>query len=177
MRVFSPLIVLAQLYLRLRIDRDFQRFRVGLRFSTHRFDILKDRIGVFRFLQRLSFLNSFQSIVHPIQNVSHRAFAVNYGFRVTAIQQRLSHLRRREVRVTSFGLEFRVGVRMRFDDQMNVDGQLWILNFAAFLSSVSALAGRQLIGIELSFREAFRDRVPSPTESIFSLPRIAIAKL
>ena len=85
--VLSPQRVFAQLHFGLRIDRDFQRFRVRLRFGTYRFDIFKDRIGVFSLLQRLAFLNSFQPIVHAIKNVTQGAFAGQFLFGVATVKQ------------------------------------------------------------------------------------------
>jgi len=66
-RLFSPHRGLPQFDFRFGIHGDLERFRVILRFGMNRMDIVEDRIGFGRLLQRLSFLNPLEPIVHSIE--------------------------------------------------------------------------------------------------------------
>jgi len=65
---------------------------------------------------------------------------------------------------------------VRFNNQPNIDGQLRVLVFATLLACATTLASCPNIRSKLLFFNPFDDRVPSPTESPFGLPRASITK-
>src|SRR4051812_10641834 len=72
-RVFPPTSVIAQGHLRLRVHRDLQGLRIVAHLSLHRLHVGEDRVGLLGLLQRLALLDPLEAIVHPIEDVPHRA--------------------------------------------------------------------------------------------------------
>src|SRR3954453_13776213 len=74
-RVFPPTDVLAQGHLGLGVHRDLQRLGLVPHLVPHRLNVGEDRVGLVGLLQRLAFLNALEAVVHPIEDVPHRALA------------------------------------------------------------------------------------------------------
>src|SRR3954469_16978558 len=74
-RVFPPTDVVAQGHLRLGVHRDLQRRGIVADLLADRTDVGEDRVGLLGLLQRLALLEPLEAIVHPVEDVAHRAFA------------------------------------------------------------------------------------------------------
>src|SRR3954462_11741532 len=74
-RVFPPTSVIAQGQLRLRVHRDLQGHAIVPHLLPHLLHVGEDRVGLLGLLQRLAFLDPLEAVVHPIEDVPHRALA------------------------------------------------------------------------------------------------------
>src|SRR5437763_11665123 len=74
-RVFPPTDVVAQGHLRLGVHRDLQRRGVVADLVPYRLDVGEDRVGLLSLLQRLALLEPLEAVVHPVEDVAHRALA------------------------------------------------------------------------------------------------------
>ncbi len=117
----------------------------------------KTRIGLF---QRLAFLDSLQSIIHAVQNVANCAFARQLSFLVAFRQQGFTNLSGRKICVLARSLQFRIRMRVRFDNQANVNRQLRSLLLAAGTTTLATgrLIGCLLIGAVLACQLVSRMR-------------------
>jgi hypothetical protein len=171
----AALRVFAQRHFRFRVHRNLQRFRLLGDLLLNGPDVGEDRIRVFGFLQRLAFAHGPQPIVHAIQNAPHRPFAGEViGRVVLLIPQRREHFGGRKIRVPSRGLEFRIGLGVRFDERTNVGGALRVDVLPA-----GAPPGRKILADRLAgatFLQSFRNRVASPAKASFGLPRLAVTE-
>src|SRR5437763_16188881 len=74
-RVFPPTSVIAQGHLRLRVHGDLQRLGITPGLFPHPLHVGEDRVGLLGLLQRLALPDPLESVVHPVEDVPHRALA------------------------------------------------------------------------------------------------------
>src|SRR6478672_3700666 len=72
-RVFPPTSVIAQGHLRLRVHRDLQGLGIVTHLVLHLLHVGEDRVGLLGLLQRLALPDPLEAVVHPIEDVPHRA--------------------------------------------------------------------------------------------------------
>src|SRR6516164_4993447 len=163
---FSPPRVVSLVDLRLGVDRDFQGLGVVALLLAGGVDVGEDGVRVFGLLQWFGLLNALEAIAQAVEDVAHGALLGQPVVAVTLLAlQRLQDLLGGQVGVASGGLQFRVGLGVRFDDGADVGCQLQVYLFAgqgAFGGEVvdTAQAGRGLVQTRLN-------AVTAPAEAAF----------
>jgi hypothetical protein len=145
-----------------------------LHLLPHRLQVVEDGIRLGRLLERLALLNPFEPIAQPVENVTHRPHAGQVVGRVAlAGLQRLEHFRRRPVGVTPGRLQFRVHLRVRFDQLANIRSPLGV---AVFPTGTGA--GREVLQTAnalTQFVQSLIDGLAAPPEAPFRLAGVAAA--
>src|SRR5271170_1284034 len=174
-RVFPPARILPQLHLRFRVQGHFQSMRVPLARRFHRGHVRENGVGLRSFLERLGFLNPFQAIIHPVQDVPQGTFRRNVFHTIVHLHdQRFAEFRRRQVRVAPLRLQFRVGVSARLDDGGDVPRQLRIAYFPALRRPRRKIL--QTANAGGAFAHAFGRRGTSPAETLLGLAGVAVTQ-
>ena len=134
----------------------------------------EDCVGLFGLLQRFALLNPLEAVVHAVEDVPHGALAGQGVLGIALVDQGLSHFCCREVRVTSRGLQLRIGVGVGLDDRTDVRSQLRVLLFAAQPASRDEIL--QTAHPLTSLVQSLQNRFSSPPEASFSLTGAAFTE-